>query len=91
MANINVRIDENVKREAESIFEQLGLNASTAINIFYKQVIRTKSIPFELKLEVPNETTIAAIEEGEKLLKDGEKGYSDIESLKKALLEDKWN
>ena len=89
MANINVRIDENNKREAESIFEQLGLNASTAINIFYKQVIRTKSIPFELKLEVPNETTIAAIEEGEKLLKDGVKGYSDIESLKKALLEDK--
>ena len=89
MANINVRIDENVKREAESIFEQLGLNASTAINIFYKQVIRTKSIPFELKLEVPNETTIAAIEEGEKLLKDGVEGYSDIESLKKALLEDK--
>lgn len=89
MANINVRIDENVKREAENIFEQLGLNASTAINIFYKQVIRTKSIPFELKLEVPNETTIAAIEEGEKLLKDGVEGYSDIESLKKALLEDK--
>ena len=88
MANINVRIDENIKREAESIFEQLGLNASTAINIFYKQVIRTKSIPFELKLEIPNETTIAAIEDARQQMADGVTGYSDIESLKKALLDD---
>lgn len=40
MANVNVRIDQNLKEEAEEIFSKLGITASTAINLFYKQVIR---------------------------------------------------
>lgn len=54
MANINIRIDDDIKKEAEVIFDKIGISASAAINIFYKQVIRTQSIPFELKADSNN-------------------------------------
>ena len=49
---------------AEKIFEELGLNMTTAINIFLRQTIRENGIPFELTLNTPNRVTMAAIEEG---------------------------
>ncbi len=85
MANVNVRIDQNLKEEAEEIFSKLGITASTAINLFYKQVIRENGIPFELKLDVPNRKTVKAIKESEKMAKDGKKGCDNIEELKKEL------
>jgi DNA-damage-inducible protein J len=47
--NLTIRIDENIKQEAESLFNRIGLNVSTAINVFFRQAIREQSIPFELK------------------------------------------
>ena len=70
MANINVRIDEKTKTNAEQVFARLGLNPTTAICLFYNQVIRTNSIPFELKADIPNETTLAAIKEVEEMEKN---------------------
>ena len=61
--NLNIRTDKAIKDQAEEIFNELGLNMTTAINIFLRTVIREHGIPFELKLEVSNDTT-AAIEEG---------------------------
>ena len=51
MANVNIRIDESIKKEAEMVFNRLGLNPTTAVTMFYIQVARTNSIPFSLKLE----------------------------------------
>lgn len=62
--NLNIRMDKAVKDQAEQIFNELGLNMTTAINIFLRTAIREHGIPFELKLDVPNETTAAAIAEG---------------------------
>ena len=83
--NLNIRIDKNVKETSEKVFEDLGLNMTTAINMFLRQVIRVNGIPFEIKGDVPNKETIAAIEESIKLAKDNTKGYSNVEDLKKAL------
>ena len=66
--NLNIRIDKSIKDQAEEIFNELGLNMTTAVNMFLKTAIREHGIPFELKLDVPNETTAAAIEEGRKLM-----------------------
>ncbi len=63
MANINVRIDSDVKKQAEEIFKKIGITPTTAINLFYHQVIITNSIPFELLAEIPNKTTIKALKE----------------------------
>ena len=47
--NLTIRIDEDIKREAEILFNKIGLNMSSAINVFFRQSIREQSIPFELK------------------------------------------
>ena len=84
--NLNIRTDKVIKDQAEMIFNELGLNMTTAINMFLRTAIREHGIPFELKLDVPNETTAAAIEEGRKLMSDpSSPKYSDMESLKAAL------
>ena len=59
---------------------------TTAVNIFLRIAIREHGIPFELKLEVPNNATVAAIEEGRKMMKDpSSPRYSSIDALKEAL------
>ena len=84
--NLNIRTDKAVKAAAEKIFEELGMNMTTAVNIFLRQTIRENGIPFELKLSVPNETTAAAIEEGRRIAHDPNvKGYKNIDELKAAL------
>ncbi len=84
--NINVRTDENIKSECEDLFESLGLNMSTAINIFLRQSLRVNGLPFEVKADIPNETTVAALREGDAILSDSTvKGYTSIEDLKAAL------
>ena len=47
--NLNVRVDENLKKEAESLFADLGLNLSSAITIFLKSAVDYRGIPFEIK------------------------------------------
>ena len=68
--NLNIRTEKAIKDQAEEIFNELGLNMTTAVNMFLRTAIREHGIPFELKLEVPNDTTVAAIEEGRKMMKD---------------------
>lgn len=84
--NLNIRIDKNIKYQAEEIFNELGLNMTTAINLFLRTTIREHGIPFELKLDVPNETTAATIDEGRKLMDDPlATRYSSMDALKVAL------
>ncbi len=86
LTNLNIRTDKEIKDQAEEIFSVLGMNMTTAINIFLRTVIREHGIPFDLKLDIPNDTTSAAIEEGKKLLADSNAlRYSSIEDLKDAL------
>lgn len=86
--NLNIRTEKAVKDQAEKIFNELGLNMTTAVNIFLRTVIRDQGIPFELKLDVPNDTTAAAIEEGRKMMSDPTAPrYSSMDDLKKAFEE----
>ena len=63
MANINIRVDENLKKETETIFGELGLTMSSAMTIFLKAVVRNNGIPFSL--EIPNEDTLKAFQEAD--------------------------
>lgn len=79
--NLNIRTDKAIKEQAEQIFTELGLNMTTAVNMFLRTTIREHGIPFELKLETPDETTAAAIEEGRRLIADpSAPRYSSMES-----------
>ena len=84
--NLNIRTDKDVKEQAEEIFNELGLSMTTAINLFLRTTIREQGIPSMLKLDVPNEVTAAAIEEGRQIAFDNSvKGYSSMEDLRAAL------
>ncbi len=61
--NLNVRVDEKLKREAEDLFSELGLNMSTALNMFLRYSVRYGGIPFELRIEKPNKTTLSAMDD----------------------------
>ena len=73
MANVNIRIDQEIKKQAETIFKGLGITPTTAITMFYIQTIRQNGIPFVLKLETPNKETLKAIKEVEEMEKDPSK------------------
>ncbi|MGN0163231.1 MAG: type II toxin-antitoxin system RelB/DinJ family antitoxin [Candidatus Ornithomonoglobus sp.] len=84
--NLNIRTDKDIKDAAEQIFNELGINMTTAVNMFLRQTIRSNGIPFDLKLDTPNSVTIAAIEEGRRLAMDTSvKGYNNMDDLKAAL------
>ena len=81
MATVTARVDENVKKEAETLFKKMGLNMSTAMNLFLKKCILEQGIPFELK--VPNKETLKAMQETEDILsgKIERKEYKSAEEL----------
>jgi len=84
--NLNIRIEKDVKIKAEKLFDALGLNMTSAVNIFLRQAIRENGIPFEIKINTPNETTLAAIQEGKAIVRDKNlKGYNNMEDLRAAL------
>lgn len=84
--NLNIRTDKEIKEKAENIFQELGLNMTTAINMFLRTSIRENVIPFDLKIDSVNDETKLAIEEGRKIADDKTiEGYVSIEELKKAL------
>ncbi|EHL12932.1 hypothetical protein HMPREF9624_00134 [Oribacterium asaccharolyticum ACB7] len=80
--NISIRMDSELKAEAESLFNELGMNLTTAFNIFVRQSLREGGIPFDVNLRVPNKETMAAIAEAERIAKDSAvKGYTDLDEL----------
>ncbi|MDR3237327.1 MAG: type II toxin-antitoxin system RelB/DinJ family antitoxin [Spirochaetia bacterium] len=56
ITNINIRVDSDIKNEAQEVFTLLGLDMTTAINIFLRQSIRQKGIPFALSAETAKKT-----------------------------------
>lgn len=59
--NITVRMDTELKKQAEALFSELGLSMSAALTVFVKQAVYEHGIPFEIRREVPNAETLEAI------------------------------
>ena len=80
--NISIRMDSDVKAQADVLFSELGMNMTTAFNIFVRQALREGRIPFEVSLNQPNRETIAAMLEAERIAKDPSvKGYTNMVEL----------
>ena len=86
MKNVNVtlRVDEDLKKEADSLFYDLGMNMTTAVNVFLKQAVREQQIPFNVTKNVPNAVTRAAMESSEKG-EDLHGPYESVSDLMEAL------
>ena len=70
---INIRIEPNLKQQAEETLNYLGLTMSEAVNLFFRQVVLNDGIPFEIKKPRYNRKTLKAMKEAEKELKKEEK------------------
>ncbi len=78
--NITIRIDENLKKEAEELFSDLGLSMTSALIAFVKQSVREQGMPFALTRKVLNAQTIQAIEEV-KARKNVSKSFNSVSEL----------
>ena len=85
-SNVSFRIDSDLKQQADKLFSQLGLNMTTAFNIFLRQAIREGSIPFTITINTPNAETVAAMLEAQRIATDPKvKHYSDVEEALREL------
>lgn len=81
-SNISIRMDSDLKAAAEELFAELGMNLSTAFNIFVRQSLRERGIPFKITEGTPNKETVSALLEAERIAKDSSiKGYHDVDEL----------
>ena len=78
-ANLYARIEPEVKEQAESILSALGIPASNAINMFYKQIILNRGLPFEVKIPSSRPVSVAEMTQTE-LDAELEKGFADMEA-----------
>ncbi len=87
---INVQVDSQTKKEATEILKDLGLNMSTAINLFLRQIIKRDGLPFEVVNSRPSKEMISALKEADDIAsgKTDVPIYSNREELKQSLLSD---
>lgn len=81
--NLNVRVDTTLKEESDVLFKNLGLNMSTAINMFLTKCVKTASIPFKIEEPKPSKELQKALKEVEYMMKHPEKykTYQDVDEL----------
>ena len=84
--NFSVRMDSDLKKQCEALYKELGMNLTTAINVFLRQSLHAGGFPFEVRLKQPNKETISAMLEAEQIAYDpGVKRYSDVEEALREL------
>lgn len=83
-SNLNIRIEPDIKEQAEQLFSQFGITITDAVNIFLYQSLNYGGIPFELKTKKPNAVTLAAMKEADAIAESGQ-GFDDVEDMLKEL------
>ena len=79
---ISIRMDADLKAQADELFNDLGMNLTTAFNIFVRQSLRERGIPFKITEGTPSKETVSAMLEAERIAKDPNiKGYHDVNEL----------
>ncbi len=82
-ATVHARMTPDLKQEAEGILKQLGLTATDAVSLLYKQIIWSRGLPFDVK--IPNQETLEAIESVKK--KQDITSVNNLDELRKNLLD----
>jgi len=76
-ASMTLKIEPELKAEVTALFKSLGMDLNTATEVFYRQALRYNGLPFEVRLDEPNETTRATMEAAEK----GEDLYGPFDTV----------
>ena len=81
-----IRIDSSVKNQANELFNELGMDMSSAVNIFLRQCILRGGLPFKVEIPQYSKELIGAADEAKRISRDSDvPGYTSMEALKKAL------
>ena len=85
--NMSIRMDTELKKQADAMLADMGLNMTTAMNMFLRQVVRQGKIPFETATDIPNAETLAAMQEVDDMIngKIPAKKYTSTDELFKDL------
>jgi DNA-damage-inducible protein J len=87
-APTQIRIDSDIKKQASELFSNLGLDMSSAVNLFLHQCVLRGGIPFSVEMPRYNQATLDAMEEARRISRDPNvKGYTSMEEFKRALEE----
>ncbi len=83
MSAMNIRMDAEVKKEAQELFSEFGLDMTTAINLFLRQSIRERAIPFAVRMTppLPNAATLAAMDEGDRIINSGKRRFANANEM----------
>ncbi|MDD5952241.1 MAG: type II toxin-antitoxin system RelB/DinJ family antitoxin [Oscillospiraceae bacterium] len=86
--SMTIRMEKEVKQQAQKLFSDMGMDMTTAINIFLRQAIKEQAIPFRIGNPVPNQETLEALKEVDQMKKHPEqyKGYTDVDEMMEELL-----
>jgi DNA-damage-inducible protein J len=82
--NVTFRVDTDLKQQADALFSDLGMSLSTAFNVFLRQSVREQQLPFAVSKNVPNATTLAAMDDAENNT-NMSGPYNSVEELMEAL------
>ena len=79
----NISIDAETKAKAQAMLADLGMDLSTAVNVFLKQMLYEGGFPFSITREVPNKITLEAMKEAQEMLRSPEKykKYNNVDSM----------
>lgn len=78
----SIRTDSQLKQAADQLFADLGMNFSTAVNMFLRQAVREQGLPFRPTRDVPNAETLAAMREADRIATDPNvQGFTSVDDL----------
>ncbi len=81
--SFTVRIDNDIKKKSEAMYGELGINLTTAINVFLRKSLAVGGFPFDVRMEEPNKETLLALLEANKISNSPDlKGYDVEDALK---------
>lgn len=83
--NFSVRLDSDLKKRSEAIFGELGINLTTAINVFLRKSLTAGGFPFDVRIDEHNKETMLALLEADKLSKDPNVKGLDVEDALREL------
>lgn len=87
-APTQIRIDADIKKQATDLFNDLGLDMSSAVNLFLHQCVLRGGLPFNIEMPRYNQRTLDAMDEAKRISRDPDvKGYTNMDELRKALEE----
>lgn len=86
----NINLDPILKKEAQKLFNDLGMDMTTAVTIFLKQAVRDQAIPFKVSINIPNSETLLALNEYYEMKENPEKykKYSSFQEVLKEVLDE---